>query len=249
VSASRTPTAIIAVPEPAAPAHPALAAFTHPCVARSAYFLLLVQEKVGKEKDPPEPPTSPALLAEGGACLTAHPCAAGTCALPARTRVPRAFLRLRLRCSAAATGTQPQEHPFGRARKRDAGTAELVWFFGSPYGAPEHRKALGERPEGVARRMRATGPRDRMSRRASAGAQSRGAQEKRAIRGGLLMCRDARIPARAGGALGPGAFGFSLAAQKKVTCPGSTTQKFWCITRLAARSALPLTPATGWRHP
>jgi peptidoglycan/xylan/chitin deacetylase (PgdA/CDA1 family) len=31
---------------------------------------------------------------------------------------------------------------------------------------------------------------------------------------------------------------FLLAAQKKVTCPGSTTQKFWFITRPPARSAL-----------
>jgi hypothetical protein len=32
-------------------------------------------------------------------------------------------------------------------------------IFEPPYGAPEHRKALGVRPEGIANRMLATGPR------------------------------------------------------------------------------------------
>ena len=46
---------------------------------------MLAQEKVTKEKGNPEPPKPPALLAEGGACQTAHPCAAGRFALLART--------------------------------------------------------------------------------------------------------------------------------------------------------------------
>ena len=57
--------------------------------AAAGYFLLLVQEKVTKEKDTPKPPKPPALLAEDGACQTAHPCAAGRFALPARTRATR----------------------------------------------------------------------------------------------------------------------------------------------------------------
>ena len=72
--------------------------------AAAGYFLLLAQEKVTKEKGNPEPPTPPALLAEAGARPTAHPCAAAGFALPARTALTRGLIRLRLRCSAAATG-------------------------------------------------------------------------------------------------------------------------------------------------
>ena len=38
---------------------------------------------------------------------------------------------------------------------------EKVGFFQPPYGAPEHRKALGVRPAGVDNRRLATGPRGR----------------------------------------------------------------------------------------
>ena len=62
------------------------------------------QEKVTKKKAAPEPPKTPALLAEAVARPTAHPCAAAGFALPARTALTRGLIRLRLRCSAAATG-------------------------------------------------------------------------------------------------------------------------------------------------
>ena len=48
--------------------------------------------------------------------------------------------------------------------------------FPTPYGAPEHRQALGVRPEGGAAGMSAPDPRGRMSRRGSTGTQSRGAE-------------------------------------------------------------------------
>jgi hypothetical protein len=52
---------------------------------QAGHFFLFGQEKVTKKKAAPEPPKAPALLAEAGACQTAHPCAAGRFALPART--------------------------------------------------------------------------------------------------------------------------------------------------------------------
>jgi hypothetical protein len=72
--------------------------------AEAGYLSLLVQRKVTQRKHAPEPPKPPALLAEGGARPTAHPCAAVGFALPARTALTRGLIRLRLRCSAAATG-------------------------------------------------------------------------------------------------------------------------------------------------
>jgi hypothetical protein len=72
--------------------------------AAAGFLSLLVQRKVTQRKHAPEPPKPPALLAEAGACQTAHPCAAGRFALPARTALTRGLIRLRLRCSAAATG-------------------------------------------------------------------------------------------------------------------------------------------------
>jgi len=72
--------------------------------AAAGYLSLLVQRKVTQRKHAPKPPKAPALLAEAGARQTAHPCAAGEFALPARTALTRGLIRLRLRCSAAATG-------------------------------------------------------------------------------------------------------------------------------------------------
>jgi len=72
--------------------------------AAAGYSSLLVQRRVTRRKHAPEPPTTPALLTEGGARPTAHPCAAGSLAPPARTALTRGSSRLRLRCSAAATG-------------------------------------------------------------------------------------------------------------------------------------------------
>ncbi len=64
-------------------------------------------------------------------------------------------------------------------------------LFNPPYAAPEHRKALGKRPEGVAHRTWATVPRDR-SRVGQRGPQSRGAEEQRGIGGraffGSFLC-------------------------------------------------------------
>ena len=65
---------------------------------------MLVQRKGTQRKHTPEPPTPPALLAEAGARMTAHPCAACGFALPAQTALTRGLVRLRLRCSATATG-------------------------------------------------------------------------------------------------------------------------------------------------
>jgi hypothetical protein len=70
----------------------------------AGYFFLFGQEKVTKKKAAPEPPKPPALLAEAGARMTAPPCAACGFALPAQTAQTRGLIRLRLRCSAAATG-------------------------------------------------------------------------------------------------------------------------------------------------
>jgi hypothetical protein len=70
---------------------------------RQVTFLCLSKEKSPKERTPRSRRPLPALLAEGGARLTAHPCAAGACTLPARTL--SGLFRLRLRCSAAATGS------------------------------------------------------------------------------------------------------------------------------------------------
>ena len=56
----------------------------------------------------------------------------------------------------------------------------------TPYAAPEHRKALGIRPEGVAHRTWATVPRDR-SRVGQRGSQSRGAEEQRGIGGSVSL--------------------------------------------------------------
>jgi hypothetical protein len=64
---------------------------------RAGYFLLLAQEKVTKEKDTPEPPKIPALLAPAGRSPSAERRASGS--TPARD-LPRPWLR----CSAAATG-------------------------------------------------------------------------------------------------------------------------------------------------
>jgi hypothetical protein len=101
------------------------------------------------------------------------------------------------------------------------GTAKWVFFcVGSPYGAPEHRKPLPASPKGRAQDERVSCAATGMSRRMTV-RQRRGAQDKRAIRGVL-------------------SFGdFSLHEQRKVTCPGSTTQKFCYQTRRsrAARSA------------
>jgi len=59
-----------------------------------------------------------------------------------------------------------------------------MWF-SLPYGAPEHRKALGQRSEGGAGRRPAPAPRDTEVASGQRGPQSRGAQEQCAIRGGL----------------------------------------------------------------
>jgi hypothetical protein len=77
------------------------------CGSRTAgavLFSCAAKRKVPKREGRPEPPKTPALLAEAGARPTAHPCAAVGFALPARTALARGLIRLRLRCSAAATG-------------------------------------------------------------------------------------------------------------------------------------------------
>ncbi len=72
--------------------------------AAAGYLSLLVQRKVTQRKHTPEPPKTPALLAEAGAHPTGPP--APTCgfAHPCANRAARGYSRLRLRCSAAATG-------------------------------------------------------------------------------------------------------------------------------------------------
>ncbi len=73
----------------------------------------------------------------------------------------------------------------------EANCAECFLMFSTdvptpPSAAPEHRKALGMRPEGVAHRTWATVPRDR-SRVGQRGSQSRGAEEECGIGGGLFF--------------------------------------------------------------
>jgi hypothetical protein len=82
--------------------------------AAAGYLSLLVQRKVTQRKHAPKPPKTPALLAEGGARQTAHPCAAGEFALPARTALRAAIpafgcdarRRLRVPTSKATTVTE-----------------------------------------------------------------------------------------------------------------------------------------------
>ncbi len=79
----------------------------------------------------------------------------------------------------------------------------------TPYVAPEHRKALGMRPAGVAHRMWATVPRDR-SRVGQRGSQSRGAEGERCqwqrerahreVRPGLFAEQEAQRKGAASGA-------------------------------------------------
>ncbi len=88
---------------------------------------------------------------------------------PSRLRRPQE-VRIRRIPAPDAHVRDPSRTPLGstsafprRSRAYGAGTpTELnpgrCW---APYGAPARRKTLGERPERVARRMRATGPRDR----------------------------------------------------------------------------------------
>jgi hypothetical protein len=105
--------------------------------AAAGYLSLLVQRKVTQRKHAPEPPTPPALLAEGGACQTAHPCAAGRFALPARTALTRGLIRLRLRCSAAATGPDVKSNIL----KACAARTLLGFWFSAPSELAEHRSA------------------------------------------------------------------------------------------------------------
>ncbi len=83
-----------------------------------------------------------------------------------------------LRCSGAPCGVERQS-------QRYTYTDAVVFDFPTPYATPEHRKALGMRPEGVAHTKWATGPRDRMSRQASAGPKA-AERKKSAASGGVL---------------------------------------------------------------
>ncbi len=70
-------------------------------------------------------------------------------------------------------------------QQRHTAKADNELDFPTPYAAPEHRKALGMRPEGVAHTKWATGSRDRMSRRACAGPKA-AERKKSAASGGVL---------------------------------------------------------------
>ena len=77
--------------------------------AAAGYLSLLVQRKVTQRKHPPEPPKTPALLAEAGARPTGPSWPRGRVRASLREPALRAgLIRLRLRCSAAATGTRRQ---------------------------------------------------------------------------------------------------------------------------------------------
>ena len=88
---------------------------------------MLVQRKVTQRKRAPEPPTPPALLAEGGAGMTAHPCAACRFALPARTALRAAVpafgcdARRRLRAPKPATRNPQPETGIDVARMEHSG--------------------------------------------------------------------------------------------------------------------------------
>src|SRR4030067_2709445 len=76
--------------------------------------------------------------------------------------------------SAVSLNRAPRASEHQRQRKH---RSEVCGFLGVPvWRKPEHRRALGERPEGGADRMSAPDLRGRMPRKISAGPKARGAQ-------------------------------------------------------------------------
>jgi hypothetical protein len=118
-------------------------------------FSLLVQRKVTKRNDTPEPPTSPCASRESrrspnsqGACTRGAPIRGA----PVRRHgSPPDFHE----CSALPSGSNTRlassDFPCDALRRlRGPENTMVPWFSLNPYGAPEHRQALGERPQGRA---------------------------------------------------------------------------------------------------
>jgi hypothetical protein len=184
--------------------------------AAAGYFLLLAQEKVTKEKGNPKPPKAPALLAEGGARQTAHPCAAGEFALPARTALTRGYSRLRLRCSAAATGPNVK----GNILVVCAARTLFDFDFQSRQSSPSTAVRPGAVKRAPVRANRAEGAMRVAQRPASRGAQGTARLVRGERSGVLLLYRTYECLVRAGMRVWARPFGyFSLHTQRKVTRP------------------------------
>ena len=144
---------------------------------RQVVFLCLSKEKSPKEKTPRSRRLPLALLAKIGARLTrrAHTTRRG---LKHEAR----FSRFWLRCSAAATGASKT------LPTCSVGAVGKSGFFLKPRMAhPSTARLWASAPKGSRTGRCATGPRGRMPRGDSAGTQSRGGEDKGAIRGVLSL--------------------------------------------------------------
>jgi len=195
--------------------------------AAAGYLSLLVQRKVTQRKHAPEPPKPPALLAEGGACQTAHPCAAGRFALPARTA---------LRAACSAFGSDARRRLRGPDVKSNilkacAARTLLGFWFSAPSELAEHRSLS----RGCARAL--FEHESRFSIRASCAAP------------GLSEERRAPRAVQRGERSGVLSFGyFSLHKQRKVTRPrrGNRTLAFQASPQAIQKETVRSVGHTTW---